>query len=80
MASLGSVVVIEQTIKAADYQNVIENQLHPYMVSVTRNGNGGFEHDNTPCQKDSNCAGSVSGIRLSFWLLNSADPNLKEHI
>ncbi|GBM62743.1 hypothetical protein AVEN_63318-1 [Araneus ventricosus] len=33
-AALGPVVVVEQTMKAANYLNIIVNQLHPYMAFV----------------------------------------------
>ncbi|GBL74631.1 hypothetical protein AVEN_235529-1 [Araneus ventricosus] len=46
-AALGSVVVLEQTMKAANYLNVIADQLHPYMAFFFSTGNGLF-HVKTP--------------------------------
>ncbi|GBM66903.1 Transposable element Tc1 transposase [Araneus ventricosus] len=48
-AALGPVVVVEQTMNAANYLNIIANQLHPYMVFVFPNGI--FQQDNTLCHK-----------------------------
>ena len=41
-ASLGPVVVVEQTFNATEYLNIIANQLHPYMASVFPTENGMF--------------------------------------
>ncbi|GBN90008.1 Transposable element Tc1 transposase [Araneus ventricosus] len=45
-AALGPVVVIEQTMKALNYLNIITDQLHPYMVFVFPTGNEIFQQDN----------------------------------
>ncbi|GBL91030.1 hypothetical protein AVEN_184419-1 [Araneus ventricosus] len=50
-AALGPVVVVEQTTKAANYLNIIADQLHPYMAFVFPTGNGIFQQDNAPCDK-----------------------------
>ncbi|GBM09694.1 Transposable element Tc1 transposase [Araneus ventricosus] len=50
-AALGPVVVVEQTMKAANYLNVIADQLHSYMAFVFPTGNGIFQQDNAPCHK-----------------------------
>ncbi|GBM32651.1 hypothetical protein AVEN_89646-1 [Araneus ventricosus] len=42
-AALGPVVVVEQTMKAANYLNTIADQLHPYMAFVFPTGNGIFQ-------------------------------------
>ncbi|GBM06599.1 hypothetical protein AVEN_220037-1 [Araneus ventricosus] len=47
-AALGHVVVVEQTRKAANYLNIIVDQLHPYMAFVFPAGNGIFQQDNAP--------------------------------
>ncbi|GBN00555.1 hypothetical protein AVEN_76605-1 [Araneus ventricosus] len=49
-AALEPVVVVEQTMKAANYLNIIADQLHPYMAFVFPTGNGIFHQDNSPCQ------------------------------
>ncbi|GBM61631.1 hypothetical protein AVEN_122248-1 [Araneus ventricosus] len=41
--ALGPVVVVEQTMKAANYLNIIADQLHPYMAFVFPAGNGIFQ-------------------------------------
>ncbi|GBM37857.1 hypothetical protein AVEN_193376-1 [Araneus ventricosus] len=46
--ALGPVVVVEQTMKAANYLNIIADQLHPYMVFVFPTGNGIFHQETTP--------------------------------
>ncbi|GFT82903.1 transposase domain containing protein [Trichonephila clavipes] len=51
MASLRPVVVIEQTMNAIGYLNIIADQLHPYMASVFPAGNGMFQQDNATCHK-----------------------------
>ncbi|GBM09308.1 hypothetical protein AVEN_135040-1 [Araneus ventricosus] len=51
MASLGPVVVVELTMKAANYLNIIADQLHPYMAFVFPTGNGIFQQDNDPCHE-----------------------------
>ncbi|GBM21711.1 hypothetical protein AVEN_118252-1 [Araneus ventricosus] len=50
-AALGPVVVAEQTMKAANYLNIIADQLHPYMAFVFPTRNGIFQQDNAPCHK-----------------------------
>ncbi|GBM02420.1 Transposable element Tc1 transposase [Araneus ventricosus] len=44
-AALGPIVVVEQTMKAANYLNIIADQLHPYMAFVFPTGNGIFQQD-----------------------------------
>ncbi|GBL96680.1 hypothetical protein AVEN_89355-1 [Araneus ventricosus] len=50
-AALGPVVVVEQTMKAANYLNIIADQLHPYMAFVFPTGNGIFQQDKVPFHK-----------------------------
>ncbi|GBM31322.1 hypothetical protein AVEN_91312-1 [Araneus ventricosus] len=50
-ATLGPVVVVEETMKAANYLNIIEDQLHLHMAFVFPTGNGIFQQDNAPCHK-----------------------------
>ncbi|GBM06688.1 hypothetical protein AVEN_227037-1 [Araneus ventricosus] len=53
-AALGAIVVVEQTMKSANYLNIIADQLHPYMAfvfPVFPTGNGIFQQDNAPCHK-----------------------------
>ncbi|GBM32927.1 hypothetical protein AVEN_13295-1 [Araneus ventricosus] len=52
-AAVGPVVVVEQTMKAVNYLNIIADQLHPYMAFVFPTGNGIFQQDNVPCHKAS---------------------------
>ncbi|GBM90217.1 hypothetical protein AVEN_121853-1 [Araneus ventricosus] len=49
-AALRPVVVVEQTMKAANYLNIAD-QLHPYMAFDFPIGNGIFQQDNAPCHK-----------------------------
>ncbi|GFY11277.1 transposase domain containing protein [Trichonephila clavipes] len=48
---LGPVVVVEQTMNVTGYLNILADQLHPYMTSVSPAGNGIFQQDNAPCHK-----------------------------
>ncbi|GBO44027.1 Transposable element Tc1 transposase, partial [Araneus ventricosus] len=50
-AALGPTVVVEQTMKAANYLNIIVDQLHLYMAFVFTTGNGIFQQDNAPSHK-----------------------------
>ncbi|GBL91250.1 hypothetical protein AVEN_195135-1 [Araneus ventricosus] len=49
--AMGPVVVVEQTMKPANYLNIIADQLHPYMTFVFPTGNRIFLQDNAPCHK-----------------------------
>ncbi|GBO39372.1 hypothetical protein AVEN_83601-1 [Araneus ventricosus] len=49
--ALGPVVVVEQTMKAANYLNIIADQLHPYMAFVFPTRNGISQQGNAPCLK-----------------------------
>ncbi|GFT21670.1 transposase domain containing protein [Trichonephila clavipes] len=83
-AFLGPVTVVEQTMNATGYLNIIADQLHPYMASVFPAGNGMFQQDNTPCHK----ANIVlewfqehgAEFQLTSWPPNSPDLNQIEHI
>ncbi|GBN23389.1 Transposable element Tc1 transposase [Araneus ventricosus] len=83
-AVLGLVVVVEETMKAANYLNIFADQLHPCMAFVFRTGNGIFQQDNAPCHK----AGIVlewfeehiDEFHLTSWPPNSPDLNPMEHI
>ena len=44
-------VVVEQTLNAKEYLNIIADQLHSYMASVFPTGNGMFQQDNAPRHK-----------------------------
>ncbi|GBM39865.1 Transposable element Tc1 transposase [Araneus ventricosus] len=50
-AALGPSVMVDKTMKAANYLNIIVDQLRPYMAFVFPNGNGIFQQDNAPCHK-----------------------------
>ncbi|GBM87441.1 Transposable element Tc1 transposase [Araneus ventricosus] len=50
-AAVGPVVVAEQTMKAANYLNIIADQLHSYMAFVFPTGKGIFQQDNALCHK-----------------------------
>ncbi|GBL87658.1 hypothetical protein AVEN_81290-1 [Araneus ventricosus] len=50
-AALVRVVVVEQTMKAANYLDIIADQLHPYMAFVFPSGNGIFQQEIVPCHK-----------------------------
>ncbi|GBM53727.1 Transposable element Tc1 transposase [Araneus ventricosus] len=82
--SLGPVVLVEQTMKAANYLNITVDQLHPYMAFVFPTGNEIFQQDNAPCHKawivlewfqENN-----DEFHLMSWPPNSLDLNPMEHI
>ncbi|KFM58856.1 hypothetical protein X975_26253, partial [Stegodyphus mimosarum] len=51
LAVLGPLVMVEQTMKDANYLSIIADNLYPYMVSVFPTGNRIFHQDNTSCHK-----------------------------
>ncbi|GBM98327.1 Transposable element Tc1 transposase [Araneus ventricosus] len=83
-AVLGPVVVVEQTMKAANYLNIIADQLHPYMAFVFPAGNGIFQQDNAPCHKARIVLEwfeeHTHEFHLMSWPPNSPDLNLMERI
>lgn len=83
-ATLGPVVVVEQTMNAANYLNIIADQLHPYMASVFPTGNGIFQQDNAPCHKARIVLEwfeeHTDEFHLMSWPPNSPDINPIEHI
>ena len=54
-ASLGPMVVVQQTLNATAYLNIIVDQLHLYMASVFSTGNGMLKRDNA--------------LRLKAWIM-----------
>ncbi|GFU12054.1 transposase domain containing protein [Trichonephila clavipes] len=81
---LGPVVVVEQTMNATVYLNIIGDQLHPYMTSVLPAGNGMFQQDNTAYHKAKIVLEWFqehdAEFQLTSWLPNSPDLNQIEHI
>ncbi|GFT10568.1 transposable element Tc1 transposase [Trichonephila clavipes] len=74
---LGPVVVVEQTMNATGYLNIIAAQLHPCMASVFPAGNRMFQQDHTPCHKAKSLLDWFqeydSEFQLTSWLPNSPD-------
>ncbi|GBO34810.1 Transposable element Tc1 transposase [Araneus ventricosus] len=83
-AALGSVVVVEQTMKAANYLNIIADQLHLYMAFVFPIRNGIFQQDNAPCHEARIVLElfeeDTDEFHLMSWPPNSPDLNPMEHI
>ncbi|GBN02181.1 Transposable element Tc1 transposase [Araneus ventricosus] len=83
-AALGPVVVVEQTMKAANNLNIIADQLHPYMAFVFPTGNGIFQKDNAPLHKARIVLEwfeeHTDELYLMSWPPNSPDLNPMEHI
>ncbi|GBM69412.1 hypothetical protein AVEN_158718-1 [Araneus ventricosus] len=81
-AALGPVVVVEQTMKAANYLNIIADQLRPYMAFVFPTGNGIFQQDNAPCHKARIVLEwfeeNTDEFHLMSWPPNSLDLNPME--
>ncbi|GBL74749.1 hypothetical protein AVEN_243617-1 [Araneus ventricosus] len=84
LEALGSVVMAEQTMKAANYLNITADQLHPYMAFVFPTGNGIFQEDNAPCHKARIIFEWFEEHTNEFHLMscppNSPDLNPMEHI
>ncbi|GBM26547.1 Transposable element Tc1 transposase [Araneus ventricosus] len=79
--ALGPVVVVDQTMKAANYLNIIAD---PYMAFVFPTGNGIFQQDNAPCHKARIVLEwfeeHTYEFHLMSWPPNSPDLNPIEHI
>ncbi|GBM81188.1 hypothetical protein AVEN_197330-1 [Araneus ventricosus] len=82
--ALGPVVVVEYTMKAANYLNIIADQLHPYMAFVFPIGNGIFQQNNALCHKARIVLDwfeeHTDEFHLMSWPPNSPDLNPMEHI
>ncbi|GBM59646.1 Transposable element Tcb2 transposase [Araneus ventricosus] len=63
--SLEPVVVVEQTMKAANYLNIIADQLHPYMAFAFPTGNGIFQQNNAACHKARICWSGSRNILMN---------------
>ncbi|GFV11589.1 transposase domain containing protein [Trichonephila clavipes] len=83
-AFLGPMVVVEQTMNATGYRNIIADQLHPYMASIFPAGNGMFQQDNAPCHKAKIVLEWFqehdAEFQLMSWPPNSPDLNQIQHI
>ncbi|GBM64038.1 Transposable element Tc1 transposase [Araneus ventricosus] len=83
-ATLGPVVLVEQIMKAANYLNIIADQLHPYMVFAFKNENRIFQQDNAPCHKARIVLDwfeeHTDEFHLMSWPPNSPDLKPMEHI
>ncbi|GBO35378.1 Transposable element Tc1 transposase [Araneus ventricosus] len=83
-ATLGPIVVVEQTMKAANYLNIIADQLHPYMAFVFPTENGIFQQDNSSCHNARTVLEwfeeHTDEFHLMSWPPNSPDLNPMEHI
>ncbi|GBM23434.1 Transposable element Tcb1 transposase [Araneus ventricosus] len=82
--ALEPVVVVEQTIKAANYLHITADQLHPYTAFVFLTGNGIFQQDNASCHKARIVLEwfeeHTDEFHLMSWPPNSPDLNPLEHI
>ncbi|GBN50616.1 hypothetical protein AVEN_221035-1 [Araneus ventricosus] len=71
-------------MKAANYLNIIADQLHPYMALVFPTGNGIFQQNNAPCHKAwivlEWFEEHTDEFHLMSWPPNSPDLNPMEHI
>ncbi|GBM97772.1 hypothetical protein AVEN_139168-1 [Araneus ventricosus] len=71
-------------MKAANYLNVIVDQLHPFKAFVFPTGNGIFQQDNVPCHKSRIVLewfeDLTDELHLRTWPPNSPDFNPMKHI
>ncbi|GBM22810.1 hypothetical protein AVEN_226480-1 [Araneus ventricosus] len=71
-------------MKAANYLNIIADQLHPYMAFVFQTGNGIFLQNSAPCHKARIVLEwfeeHTDEFHLISWPPNSPDLNPVEHI
>ncbi|GBM15568.1 hypothetical protein AVEN_95220-1 [Araneus ventricosus] len=71
-------------MKAANYLNIVADQLHPYMAFVFPTANRIFQQDNAPCHKARIVLEwfeeQTDEFHLMSWPPNSPDPNPMEHI
>ncbi|GFX31147.1 transposable element Tcb2 transposase [Trichonephila clavipes] len=71
-------------MNATEYLNIIADQLHPYMASVSPAGNGMFQQDNAPCHKAKIVLECFQEhdveFQLTSWPAYSPDLNQIEHI
>ncbi|GBN04634.1 hypothetical protein AVEN_1404-1 [Araneus ventricosus] len=71
-------------MKAANYLNIIADQLHPYMAFVFLTRYGIFQQDNAPCHKARIVLEwfeeHTDEFHLMSWPPNSPDLNSMEHI
>ncbi|GBN35813.1 hypothetical protein AVEN_66284-1 [Araneus ventricosus] len=71
-------------MKAANYLNIIADQLNPYMVFVFPTGNGIFQQDNASCHRARivlECfEENTNEFHLLPWQPNSSDLDPMEHI
>ncbi|GBN26380.1 hypothetical protein AVEN_94260-1 [Araneus ventricosus] len=71
-------------MKAANYLNIIADQLHPYMAFVFPTGNEIFQQGNAPCHKVRIVLEwfekHTDEFHLMSWPPNSPDLNPMEHI
>ncbi|GFW42147.1 transposable element Tcb1 transposase [Trichonephila clavipes] len=83
-AFLGPVVVVDQTMNATGYLNIVADQLHPYIASAFLAGNGMFQQDNAPCHKAKIVLEWFqehdAEFELMSWPPKSLDLNQIEHI
>ncbi|GBL90541.1 Transposable element Tc1 transposase [Araneus ventricosus] len=83
-AALGPVVLVEQTMKAANYLNITAYQLHPYMAFVFPTGNGIFQQVNALSHKARIALEwfeeHTDEFHLMSWPPNSSDLNPMEQI
>ncbi|GFW00868.1 transposase domain containing protein [Trichonephila clavipes] len=71
-------------MNATEYLNILADQLHPYMASVSPAGNGMFQQDNASCHKAIIVLEWFqehdAEFQLMSWSLNSPDLNQIKHI
>ncbi|GFU85300.1 transposase domain containing protein [Trichonephila clavipes] len=76
--------VVENTMNATGYLNIIADQLHPYMASVFPARYGKFQQDNNPCHKAKIVLEwfqeQNAEFQLTSWPPNSPDLYEIEHI
>lgn len=81
MASLVPVVMVEQTMKAAEYLNIIADEFRPCMFSVFELELDSSSITKLHIAKNGLCwSGSFDEFHLESWPANSEDSNPIQHI
>lgn len=78
MGTSGTCIFGRTNYKRPDYQNIIANRLHQYIISVFRYGNCSFEQENTSCRMTGVGLNLIHDPNFEFQL-TCQSPNSTDH-